>query len=42
MDKDYWGDPETFRPERFINGKGEFVPNKHVVHFGFGELFEPI
>jgi len=37
MDKDYWGDPETFRPERFINEKGEFVANKHVVHFGFGK-----
>ncbi|CAL8148194.1 unnamed protein product [Orchesella dallaii] len=37
MDKEYWGDPETFRPERFINENGEFVPDKRVCHFGFGK-----
>ncbi|CAL8124636.1 unnamed protein product [Orchesella dallaii] len=37
MSKQYWGDPEVFRPERFINEKGEFVPDKRVVHFGYGK-----
>ena len=23
MDKDLWGDPETFRPERFLDGEGQ-------------------
>ena len=24
MDQDYWKDPETFRPERFLNEKGQY------------------
>lgn len=23
MDKDFWGDPEVFRPERFLNEQGK-------------------
>lgn len=38
MDEKYWGDPTVFRPERFINEKGEFVLDKRVIHFGFGTL----
>ena len=32
-DKDYWGDPEVFRPERFLDNKhrDRFIP------FGFGK-----
>lgn len=36
MDEKIWGDPEVFRPERFINEKGEFFQDKRVIHFGFG------
>lgn len=32
-----WGDADTFRPERYINEKGEFVPDPRVVAFGFGK-----
>jgi cytochrome P450 len=38
MDEEYWGDPENFRPSRFINPEGEFIIDKRVVHFGFGKL----
>ena len=31
-------DPESFRPERFLNEKtGEFVPNEKLIPFGFGK-----
>ncbi|ODM90561.1 Methyl farnesoate epoxidase [Orchesella cincta] len=36
-DEKIWGDPRVFRPERFINEKGEFVPDPRVVVFGFGK-----
>ncbi|XP_076236313.1 methyl farnesoate epoxidase [Calliopsis andreniformis] len=36
MDKEHWGDPEVFRPERFINQKGEFVDDPWLMPFGFG------
>ncbi|OXA39192.1 Methyl farnesoate epoxidase [Folsomia candida] len=39
MDEEYWGDPKTFRPDRFINDKGEFVQDKHVCQFGFGKRY---
>jgi len=38
MDEDYWKDPQNFRPERFINEKGEYVQDKRVCQFGFGML----
>jgi len=38
MDEKYWGDPEVFRPERFLNEMGEYVPDKRVCHFGFGTI----
>lgn len=38
MDKEIWGDPEVFRPERFLDANGNFVPrpNQYFVPFGAG------
>ncbi|KAK8744995.1 hypothetical protein OTU49_000394 [Cherax quadricarinatus] len=36
MDPGYWGDPETFRPERFINHDGSFRKDERVIPFGKG------
>lgn len=40
-DKSFWGDPEKFRPERFLDDNGELLPpdhpeRKHWVPFGAG------
>jgi len=32
-----WGDPETFRPERFLNDKGEFQKNENFLAFSTGK-----
>lgn len=37
MDKTFWGDPEIFRPERFIDGNGENVNLEKIASFGFGK-----
>jgi cytochrome P450 len=36
-DKEHWGDPETFRPERFIQADGTFKKDEHVVAFLTGK-----
>ena len=38
LDKDIWGDPEVFRPERFLNENCKFnpKPNQYFVPFGGG------
>lgn len=37
MDKDHWMDPETFRPERFLNGDmTELVNTERLLPFGQG------
>jgi cytochrome P450 len=38
MDKDYWGDPETFRPERFLDGNMTIIRDERVLGaFGYGK-----
>ena len=38
MDPEYWGDPETFRPERFLDSKtGTVIRKEQFVPFGFGK-----
>ncbi|XP_060585908.1 cytochrome P450 1A2-like [Ruditapes philippinarum] len=41
-DKDIWGDPWTFRPERFLDKDGNILPNDHkfmknYLPFGYGQ-----
>ncbi len=39
-DRDYWGDPEVFRPERFLENDGKkqkAVRPERLVPFGFGK-----
>jgi len=37
MDKTVWGDPEEFRPDRFIDDNGKvFIPDQYLP-FGFGK-----
>lgn len=39
MDADYWRDPHTFRPERFIDECGQLVQHHdHLLPFGAGEF----
>jgi len=35
--KKTWGDPENFRPERFLDKNGQFRSNENVVYFGLGK-----
>ena len=39
MEPSYWGDPEAFRPERFINEDGSFRRDERVIPFGIGKRF---
>ena len=39
MDPEYWGDPETFRPERFLTADGEVRRDERVIPFGVGKRF---
>merc|ERR1711976_245439 len=33
----YWGDGEVFRPERFLNEKGEVIKDEHLIPFSIGK-----
>ena len=38
MDKRHWGDPEVFRPERFLDSTGTKIVNlEQMIPFGFGK-----
>ncbi|KAG5896791.1 hypothetical protein JTB14_008367 [Gonioctena quinquepunctata] len=36
-DKDYWKDPEVFRPERFLNDEGRLIYHERYLPLGFGK-----
>lgn len=36
MDKQHWGDPEVFRPERFLNDAGKIINDSWLIPFGIG------
>lgn len=38
QEKKIWGDPEAFRPERFINEGGQLVNANSIISFSFGTL----
>lgn len=38
-DKEYWGDPEVFRPERFLDENGKVVYNDRLLPFGYGIIY---
>src|SRR5207245_655342 len=34
-DKDTWGDPDVFRPERFLDSEGNFIPKPNSMYLPF-------
>ncbi|XP_043190188.1 methyl farnesoate epoxidase-like [Amphibalanus amphitrite] len=39
MDPEYWGDPEAFRPERFLTADGAVRHDERLIPFGVGKRF---
>jgi cytochrome P450 len=38
MDPKIWGDPENFRPERFLDESGSLLKQNALVPFGLGKI----
>ncbi|XP_071452780.1 methyl farnesoate epoxidase-like [Hetaerina americana] len=36
-DPDIWGDPQNFRPERFLNDEGKLIRHEALIPFGIGK-----
>ena len=36
-DPKYFEEPSAFKPDRFINNQGKFVPDEKVIYFGTGK-----
>ncbi|CAL8112753.1 unnamed protein product [Orchesella dallaii] len=36
-DKEYWGDPEVFRPDRFLDDEGKVIKHEPMLTFGAGK-----
>jgi methyl farnesoate epoxidase/farnesoate epoxidase len=36
-DREHWGDPEVFRPERFLDTDGKFIKDEWMIQFGSGK-----
>jgi methyl farnesoate epoxidase/farnesoate epoxidase len=39
-EKSYWGDPEAFRPERFIGPDGKLIKSEYLMAFGIGRSYD--
>ena len=39
MDPKFWGDPENFRPERFLDADNNIINSHRVISFGLGMLW---
>lgn len=37
QDREHWGDPEVFRPERFLDENKTFVKDEWMISFGAGK-----
>jgi cytochrome P450 len=37
-DKQYWVDPEVFRPERFLDSQGNVKREEALIPFGIGKI----
>lgn len=36
MDEQHWGDPQEFRPERFLDSSGNIISDSWFMPFGIG------